>query len=381
MEGNDNYSIFENPEDLKISFFHSFGFKVLIFAFILLAYGMIIFSLFAGNMISISDEMQSISEYQSSWYIGNAAVSAAQMNLRNYMNLSGEEYLESYQEAADEIALFIDLLNESSGVYAHDLAALCESYIEAANQAIEYESLRDMSQTYAYYEETEEIQSLISMFSSYSMVEMEETVSAQFTEQNETMMSQFRKSVVLMLIVTVVIVIICWAFLHSFLNPLEKLTALAMVTTTESWEIREAPDRQKNETGLLIRAFYRMMNKISLQYTELLRKQQLESALQKEKEKNIQTEALLAKSELKVFQSKINSHFLFNTMNMISCLANLENAPRVQNAVQLLAQYLRTELDQINQVVQLTAVIDSNQTYEEIQKLLVEDRNLIDIEH
>ena len=83
-------------------------------------------------------------------------------------------------------------------------------------------------------------------------------------------------------------------FINYFLGPLEQLTEIVRRTSTETWDISEAPTARKDEMGLLYRTFYQMMNKNRLQYDELRQKQHLEIQLQREHEKAIQAEAMVA---------------------------------------------------------------------------------------
>ncbi|WP_406678347.1 sensor histidine kinase [Neomoorella carbonis] len=64
-------------------------------------------------------------------------------------------------------------------------------------------------------------------------------------------------------------------------------------------------------------------------------------------------EKALKDAELKALQSQINPHFLFNTLNAVSRLALLENAPKTQEIVFALAELLRGTVRKIGQVATL----------------------------
>ncbi len=375
MERNDNYAIFENNEDIKLSFLHSFAFKLVLMGVILLIYGVLFCALFAGESLSRSNAMQAISDRQRDWYNGYSALTAVQMNLNNYLNAPSEEYREEMQETLHEIDAFTDLLtDEEAGIYAGELARLCGKYMEAIDETVASHDLGDSEQMLTSFESATKIQSLISDFSFYSMMEMEDQLAAGFASQNALLLTHLRNDALAMMIVTILIVAIAVLLFRCFLKPLYQLIALIRVTSTDTWTVQQPPDTRKDEIGLLIHAFYEMMNKICLQFDELNRKHQLEADLQKEHEKAIQAEALLAKSELKTFQSQINTHFLFNTINVISRLAYMEHASRVQNAIQLLAQFLRNVLDQFNETVTLGEEFENIENYVAIQNLRFGDR-------
>lgn len=93
-------------------------------------------------------------------------------------------------------------------------------------------------------------------------------------------------------------------------------------------------------------------------------------------------EEALLETQLKVLQSQINPHFLFNTLNTISRLAYLENAEQTQGATYSLGKILRYGLRNIDQLVPLQEEINHLQNYLYIQQTRYRDKiNLIiDIE-
>jgi two-component system, LytTR family, sensor kinase len=79
-------------------------------------------------------------------------------------------------------------------------------------------------------------------------------------------------------------------------------------------------------------------------------------------------EKLLQETQLKVLQSQINPHFLFNTLNTISRLAYLENAEQTQNVTYSLAKIMRYSLRNIDQLVTLREELDYAKNYLHIQQ-------------
>lgn len=81
-----------------------------------------------------------------------------------------------------------------------------------------------------------------------------------------------------------------------------------------------------------------------------------------------QLEETLKETQLKVLQSQINPHFLFNTLNAISRLAYLENAEKTQNITYSLAKILRYSLRNIDRLVSLGEELDFIRNYLHIQQ-------------
>ncbi|MDN4073010.1 sensor histidine kinase [Fictibacillus terranigra] len=90
--------------------------------------------------------------------------------------------------------------------------------------------------------------------------------------------------------------------------------------------------------------------------------------LAQEQQLRTQLEKLLQETQLKVLQSQINPHFLFNTLNTISRLAYLENAEQTQNVTYSLAKIMRYSLRNNDQMVTLKEELDYIQNYVNIQQ-------------
>lgn len=375
MERHDHYSISEGTEIKRIPWYCSSKFRLFLFSTILFIYGMVFAWLYSNNMLYFLEQSNSCSDLRRDFYNGYSYLSQMQNSLSNYKNYPGDEYLADYQLCRNGLQDFIILLNsDRMGVYSADLGILCEKYIEAADQLILSSQSASSTAQITLYENTKEIYSLITAFSSYSFNDLEDQLNIRFINLNQEMQTRLKNISRLFILTTIVIAALVFIFLRYFLNPVEDLTRILHNTTTSTWEIKQISVSRKDEIGQLYYAFYHMMNLNRAQSDQLFRSQKLEIELQKEHEKNIRAEALISTSRLKIFQSQINSHFLFNTLNMISRMAYIEHAPKVQHASNLLAQFLRSVLNQFNCDVTLAEEFDTIDHYTEIQKLRFGDR-------
>ncbi|MDU2065729.1 MAG: PocR ligand-binding domain-containing protein [Sporomusaceae bacterium] len=85
-------------------------------------------------------------------------------------------------------------------------------------------------------------------------------------------------------------------------------------------------------------------------------------------------EAMLRATELKALQSQVNPHFLFNTLNTIARLALLEGATQTQEVVYALADLLRNNLRDMDDLRTLEQEIKSITDYLTIQKVRFGER-------
>lgn len=91
--------------------------------------------------------------------------------------------------------------------------------------------------------------------------------------------------------------------------------------------------------------------------------------LQKAENENLQIYASLQKNHLDFLQARINPHFLFNTLNMISAQAQIEGADKAAELMETAAAFLRYNLDNISKTVTLKQELMNLEDYLEIQRM------------
>ncbi|MDY5096113.1 MAG: histidine kinase, partial [Oscillospiraceae bacterium] len=76
----------------------------------------------------------------------------------------------------------------------------------------------------------------------------------------------------------------------------------------------------------------------------------------------------------------INPHFLFNTLNIITQTAQMEDAEETAALIEATADFLRYNLSKLNKVVTLADEVENTQNYVYIQKQRFGDRFTFDFE-
>lgn len=99
------------------------------------------------------------------------------------------------------------------------------------------------------------------------------------------------------------------------------------------------------------------------------------SQLLAEMERRMSLEKNLKESELKLLQSQVNPHFLFNVLNTINSLAVIEEAGETSKMIYALSDMLRyTIQNKMHYMVTLEEELDYNNKYLQIQKTRLGDR-------
>ena len=83
--------------------------------------------------------------------------------------------------------------------------------------------------------------------------------------------------------------------------------------------------------------------------------------------------------QLKVLQSQINPHFLYNTLNTIRIMASSYGAEDIMEAVTSLIDLLRTTISNPNEFITVNEEIEHVKSYMKIQKLRYGDNINLDI--
>lgn len=96
--------------------------------------------------------------------------------------------------------------------------------------------------------------------------------------------------------------------------------------------------------------------------------------LMQEQKARLELEKELKISELKVLQSQVNPHFLFNVLNSIARLALIEGAKKTQEMVYSLAELFRYTLKNVGHEVILGADVENLSKYLKIQAIRFSDR-------
>lgn len=182
-------------------------------------------------------------------------------------------------------------------------------------------------------------------------------------------------------IATAVMVVSIAALLLALLNrvivrPINSLYSKTELFLPEEGQIEPTTSlvEQKNEIDLLNNSIYMMQMRIGEQYRQLLEKAEMEKQLTMEKLKAVENEKWMKEAQLKNLQARINPHFLFNSINLISKMAYMENAEQTSQMLESLGEFLRYNLDNFGKTVTLQKELENVRDYTTIQKIRFGER-------
>jgi two-component system sensor histidine kinase YesM len=135
------------------------------------------------------------------------------------------------------------------------------------------------------------------------------------------------------------------------LQPINRLIAGMKQVANGQLNVIKFEEHRRDEMGLLIKTF----NRMTIRLKESI-------------EKEYVTQMNSRKVELKMLQAQINPHFLYNTLNLISSIADLEGVDKISTISNSLSDMFRYNIKG-KEIVPIKAELEQIKNYLAIQEL------------
>jgi signal transduction histidine kinase len=172
-----------------------------------------------------------------------------------------------------------------------------------------------------------------------------------------------------LILVTVICIALALRMTQDISRPIHELVQSLLRFADGKLDLPPIERRRKDEISTLVESFNLMTERIRGLVEEIKRKSELESELKRGEIKALELENALKQSELETLQARINPHFLFNTLNTIATLADIEDAHKTRGAVTSLAALLRAQMDSARGWVGVDEELESAEHYLRIQEI------------
>ncbi len=170
----------------------------------------------------------------------------------------------------------------------------------------------------------------------------------------------------------------CTIYLYKVIQGVSSSIAMMMkgVKSIEEdvFQARPIQIGSNDEFDDFANAFNRMIKIIQSQMRKIEENADIKEQLVSAEMENLRIYSDLQKNHFDFLQSRVNSHFLFNTLNMISSLARIENADKSAELMEITASFLRYNLDNITKTVTLEKEVKNLKEYVAIQVYRYEGR-------
>ena len=161
---------------------------------------------------------------------------------------------------------------------------------------------------------------------------------------------------------------------RTILTPIEKLASASRSISQGQLEENDIQVSNRDELGELVDSFNRMKHATRKNIQTLEENQQLAEQLHKEALERAEMEKRLETTRMDLLQSQIKPHFLFNTLNTISGMAELEDAEKTDSMIRSLSRLFRYNLHTTDQFVSFSQELEVVRDYLYLQQMRFGDR-------
>ena len=179
-------------------------------------------------------------------------------------------------------------------------------------------------------------------------------------------------------IISIVLVLVAFSFLGLFtgtiVTPVQKLAAASRSISRGQLGGEDVTVDNKDELGELVESFNRMKHATERSIRTLEENQQLADQLHREAMERSEMEKRLETARMDLLQSQIKPHFLFNTLNSISGMAEIEEAEVTDSMIRSLSRLFRYNLHTTDQFVSFSQELEVVRDYLYLQQMRFGDR-------
>ena len=156
---------------------------------------------------------------------------------------------------------------------------------------------------------------------------------------------------------------------NALVSPAVLLAQCARKIAKNDFTGEDPSVENRDEMGELVRAFNKMKRSTKGYIDTLKENHRMSELLHREEIERVEMEKQLSRARLELLKSQINPHFLFNTLNMIACMAKLEEAVTTERMISSMSSLFRYNLKTSEQIVTLARELKVVQDYMYIQQM------------
>lgn len=156
---------------------------------------------------------------------------------------------------------------------------------------------------------------------------------------------------------------------NALVSPAVLLAQCARKIAKNDFTGEDPSVENRDEMGELVRAFNKMKRSTKGYIDTLKENHRMSELLHREEIERVEMEKQLSGARLELLKSQINPHFIFNTLNMIACMAKLEEAVTTERMISSMSSLFRYNLKTSEQIVTLARELKVVQDYMYIQQM------------
>ncbi|WP_374718752.1 sensor histidine kinase [Parageobacillus toebii] len=285
--------------------------------------------------------------------------------LNAYLTEKDERYLQEYnrqyrwlQDNRKQVGEMFS--NRKNALLVENYEHMIESLLEEGALTVYHFQAGNISLYSSHLHEAMKISSFIQE-TTLSLIHNELTTYQHFYNEVEERNRYFRYMVIGLFMTTFLLgVLLAVWFSGGITKPIARLSRAAREIASGKLDGPDVVSTTNDELKLLTHTFNDMRRNLQRLIEEMKKKSELDR--------------LVKELELKSLQSQINPHFLFNTLNVVSKMAYLEEANQTSRLIEAIAAILRYNLGDLQRTVTLADEVHIAREYFFIQQTRFFDR-------
>lgn len=282
-----------------------------------------------------------------------------------YLTVKSSEALENYYRNEAEFRQLMEKLNSKKidnpvKILEKNIRFMSEHYLQLINNSVQAKRGRNVEKYKALYDEAEKMYEYIN-YNIYDLNSRQFRNNAYTYEKLQDAMKYMEIiNSIILIIVMIVGVFVLIIMIKEIMKPLKNLAEVAVLVGQGNFHVKVPPTKSEDEIEVVTRAFNTMVDSLK----EYMRKTR--ESMEKEQkmvERELLMEAHLKEAQLKFFQSQINPHFLFNSLNAGAQLAMLEDAEKSCLFMEKMADFFRYNVKKSSEDASLEEEIRAVENY------------------
>lgn len=294
-------------------------------------------------------------------------------SMYNLLDFNTSNYTDSSENTDEKLSDMISLninADSPSFAYIHAIENSMESYRNAQNNFLESMTSEDFNRT-AFISDYYELIKRNNYIIAYSEQLLEASIAEGEIFQQNLLAANTKYYAMLSLAILlcgIILIAVLYLIKNSIFDPLKKLYDMSYFISKGNFDVNDIEVISHDEIGSLTQTFNNMKNHMLLTINTITDKAKIEKELSLKEIENEKMQTNLKMMHFSQLQSQVNPHFLFNSLNIIASLAQIEDASMTRKMIINMSSFFRYTLQNDDNFVTLSYELNVVKTYIEIQK-------------
>lgn len=288
-----------------------------------------------------------------------------QENIQTYLETKSTDSLSQYYYLAQHYrdlsaSLNTQITDSRPGAMEKNIRNISETYLNAADQAIEAKRARNTGAYRSFFSQTAQYYGFLNDYI-YSLNNQKFIINS----ENYRSLASFlrllqRINVLLNIAVALFNILLITILVHQITKPILDLADASNKVARGDFGAALPAATSSDEIGIVTAAFNQMVDSIRAYIEQVKNSMEAEKKAQ---ERELLMKTHLKDAQLKYYQAQINPHFLFNSLNAGAQMAMMEDAEHTCTFIQNMASFFRYSMKSLQTDVYLPEEIELVENY------------------